>query len=320
MSGAKILFQLQNLEPVSISEIAVKSGLPSTEVCTTIERLIEIGVPLKWNSKKSVCLLQPVCPLDVERIVKNLELVNSEIAGNFTLFDEIDSTNEYLLKLTASKSIHKHICVAEFMSSGRGRQRRKWVGGAYQNIILSFGWKFEGGLSQMSGLSLAVAVIVSDFLQQVAGVKFQVKWPNDILYKNRKISGILIETMDRHAVVGIGINCNLSEDEISVIGTPVTSLAALSLDSLDRNELIVRLVDLLHQGLKTFSQQKLDAFRTRWLELHAHANKRVYTRGNISIEGKAIGIDQRGALLLELSNGDVYSVNSGEISVREKSF
>ena len=106
MSGAKILFHLQNLEPVSISEIAVKSGLPSTEVCTTIERSIEIGVPLKWNSKKSVCLLQPVCPLDVERIVKNLELVNSEIAGNFTLFDEIDSTNEFLQKPPNLSLIH----------------------------------------------------------------------------------------------------------------------------------------------------------------------------------------------------------------------
>lgn len=318
MFGGKILLQLQNLEPISVKEIALKSDLRSTVVCTTIERLIEIGVPLKWTSKMSVCLLEQVCPLDSEKIAKNLEHVDSEIAKNFTVLEEIDSTNEFLLKLSESKSIHKHICVAEYMSSGRGRQRRKWLGGAYQNIMLSFGWNFEGGLYQMSGLSLAVAVIVSDFLQQVSGLKIQVKWPNDILFKNNKISGILIETMDGHAVIGIGINCNLSEDEISVIDTPVTSLAELLLDSIDRNDLIVQLVDLLHQGLEIFSRKKLDAFRTRWLELHAYANKQVYTRGKFLVEGKVIGIDQRGALLLELANGEIYSVNSGEISVREK--
>ncbi len=319
MFGGKILLQLQDLKPVSVKEIALKLNLRSTAVSTAIERLIQIGVPLKWASKTSVCLLEQVCPLNSNWIAKNLEHIDSEISKNFTVLEETDSTNEVLLKQAVSKSIHKHVCAAEYMSRGRGRQRRKWLGGAYKNIMLSLGWKFDGGLSQMSGLSLAVAVVVSDFLQQETGLNFQVKWPNDILFKNKKISGILIETIDGHAVIGIGINCNLSEGEFAVIDAPVTSLAEISLESINRNDLIVQLVNFLHRGLEVFSRHKLDAFRTRWLELHAFANKQVYTRGNYLVEGKAIGIDQRGALLLELANGKIHAVNSGEISVRRKS-
>ena len=315
MNGSAVLDSLQNLKPVKLSKISIQSGLSVEEVESIVNWLIEIGVPLIWSSEDRVKLLRQVIPLDLDYIRKSVAVTDSDIAQRVTVLDHVDSTNEFLLNLATQQSIHKHACIAEYMSAGRGRRRRKWSGSAYENVMLSIAWDFSKDIRFLSGLSLAVAVIVVQCLSELTNEALQVKWPNDILWKYRKLSGILLETRDTTAVIGIGINCSLSDDNRNAIDQPVACLSDLPDYSANRSVLVSRLLCSLGHGLEKFMKQRLEPFRQEWMQKHAYSNKRILTDGMNPREGTAIGIDGNGALLLKLDSGEIIPVQAGEISI-----
>ena len=315
MNGSAVLDSLQNLKPVKLSKISIQSGLSVEEVESIVNWLIEIGVPLIWSSEDRVKLLHQVIPLDLDYIRKSVAVTDSDIAQRVTVLEHVDSTNEFLLNLATQQSIHKHACIAEYMSAGRGRRRRKWSGSAYENVMLSIAWDFSKDIRILSGLSLAVAVIVVQCLSELTNEALQVKWPNDILWEYRKLSGILLETRDTTAVIGIGINCSLSDDDRNAIDQPVACLSDLPDYSANRNVLVSRLLCSLGHGLEIFMKQRLEPFRQEWMQKHAYSNKRILTDGMNPREGTAIGIDGNGALLLKLDSGEIIPVQAGEISI-----
>ena len=315
MNGSAVLDSLQNLKPVKLSKISIQSGLSVEEVESIVNWLIEIGVPLIWSSEDRVKLLRQVIPLDLDYIRKSVAVTDSDIAQRVTVLDHVDSTNEFLLNLATQQSIHKHACIAEYMSAGRGRRRRKWSGSAYENVMLSIAWDFSKDIRFLSGLSLAVAVIVVQCLSELTNEALQVKWPNDILWEYRKLSGILLETRDTAAVIGIGINCSLSDDNRNAIDQPVACLSDLPDYSANRSVLVSRLLCSLGHGLEIFMKQRLEPFRQEWMQKHAYSNRRILTDGMNPREGTAIGIDGNGALLLKLDSGEIIPVQAGEISI-----
>ena len=315
MNGSAVLDSLQNLKPVKLSKISIQSGLSVEEVESIVNWLIEIGVPLIWSSEDRVKLLRQVIPLDLDYIRKSVAVTDSDIAQRVTVLDHVDSTNEFLLNLATQQSIHKHACIAEYMSAGRGRRRRKWSGSAYENVMLSIAWDFSKDIRFLSGLSLAVAVIVVQCLSELTNEALQVKWPNDILWEYRKLSGILLETRDTTAVIGIGINCSLSDDNRNAIDQPVACLSDLPDYSANRSVLVSRLLCSLGHGLEIFMKQRLEPFRQEWMQKHAYSNRRILTDGMNPREGTAIGIDGNGALLLKLDSGEIIPVQAGEISI-----
>ena len=315
MNGSAVLDSLQNLKPVKLSKISIQSGLSVEEVESIVNWLIEIGVPLIWSSEDRVKLLRQVIPLDLDYIRKSVAVTDSDIAQRVTVLDHVDSTNEFLLNLATQQSIHKHACIAEYMSAGRGRRRRKWSGSAYENVMLSIAWDFSKDIRFLSGLSLAVAVIVVQCLSELTNEALQVKWPNDILWEYRKLSGILLETRDTAAVIGIGINCSLSDDNRNAIDQPVACLSDLPDYSANRSVLVSRLLCSLGHGLEIFMKQRLEPFRQEWMQKHAYSNRRILTDGMNPREGTAIGIDGDGALLLKLDSGEIIPVQAGEISI-----
>lgn len=315
MNGSAVLNSLQNLKPVNLNRISIQSGLSVEEVESIVNWLIEIGVPLIWSSEDSVRLLRQVIPLDLGYIRKSVAVTDSDIAQRVTVLDHVDSTNEFLLNLATQQSIHKHACIAEYMSAGRGRRRRKWSGSAYENVMLSIAWDFSKDIRYLSGLSLAVAVIVVQCLSKLTNEALQVKWPNDILWEYRKLSGILVETRDSTAVIGIGINCSLSDDNRNAIDQPVACLSDFPDYSANRSVLVSKLLCSLGHGLEIFMKQRLEPFRQEWMQKHAYTNKRILTDGINPREGTAFGIDGNGALLLRLDSGEIIPVQAGEISI-----
>src|SRR4051812_26234862 len=114
---------------------------------------------------------------------------------NFHILDKVTSTNTYLKNLPSSQQIE--VCYAELQTNGRGRFGRKWESPYKKNIYLSIRLKFPGALSKYSSLALVVAMAVRHALQDHCGKESKnilIKWPNDILWKNKKLCGILIET------------------------------------------------------------------------------------------------------------------------------
>ncbi len=315
MQNLILLHRLSPGVPVTVGDLANDMGVSIEKVKTATRRLIEIGLPITQPDNYSVMLTTAITPLDSYQICQAVTTFDSVLAGRITVFDEVDSTNQYLMDLPQTQLQHKQVCLAECMTAGRGRQDRKWHGGAYQNVLLSLAWQVNRDVNRLAGLSLAIAVMIIDCLVSICDAPFKVKWPNDVLVYNRKLSGILIEIKDDFAIIGIGINCDLSTAQEATIDQPVTSLAQIMGQTVDRNILIPQLLASLARGLEEFTVAGLESFRDAWTSLHAHQGKLIRVAGPPIQTGTVQGIDHRGALVIKSFNGDVMTIYSGDLSV-----
>jgi len=127
----------------------------------------------------------------------------------------VDSTNRFLVDLTDPLAAGSaQLCVAELQNAGRGRRGRSWVAPFGSGICMSVGWQFEEAPPTFSALSLAVGVAVVNALRALGAADVGLKWPNDLLWKGRKLGGILIEMRGESAgparvIIGIGINMRM---------------------------------------------------------------------------------------------------------------
>jgi BirA family biotin operon repressor/biotin-[acetyl-CoA-carboxylase] ligase len=126
---------------------------------------------------------------------------------NFIYFDEIDSTNNEAKRMLAARRAHgDEIIVARCQTKGRGRFERTWLSGRDQGIYISYLFKLSFSPKTDPNLSLIGCLAAAETLKNLCKLDVRFKWPNDILVKNKKISGVLTEVIGRFCIIGIGIN------------------------------------------------------------------------------------------------------------------
>ncbi len=298
----------------SVKELAQSARIDADAVSESISGLEEVGVPVVRNGLGEIALSRQIQPLDSERLRHQLQAIDPLLASRVEVFEIIDSTNQHLLDYEPSNALHKRICVAEHMTAGRGRRGRRWHCGAFENIMMSMAWNFDRAI-ELSGLSLAVGTMTARAVEHLLGINVQVKWPNDIVFSDRKLGGILIEIQDSVAVVGIGLNCRIGISDSASIGQPTISLDDIAGSAPDRTRLIASLASSLNSGMQRFSRHGFQWFKDEWLSLHAYQGRFVSTGGaEDSVAGHVVGVADDGALLIRQSNGLIAAVNSGEVS------
>lgn len=154
---------------------------------------------------------------------------------------ETGSTNADLLARAATSDCDRHVLLAEFQGSGRGRHSRAWVSPPQAQIAVSALLTMPGmRVQDMGWLPLLTGVAVVDALRATAKVPAELKWPNDVLIDGRKVAGILAEVSatapDPAVVVGIGLNVSLTRDELPV--EHATSLVLEGAEVSDRDTLV----------------------------------------------------------------------------------
>jgi BirA family biotin operon repressor/biotin-[acetyl-CoA-carboxylase] ligase len=185
---------------------------------------------------------------------------------------------------------------------------RNWEGNASASLTFSLGMPLAP--AQWSGLSLAVGLAVAQTLHPA----LQLKWPNDVWFKERKLAGILVETAStgeqRYAVLGIGINMTPRDDQ----GLRTAS-AALSeiLPGMDAPAALARLVLPLVRCLQVFEAQGFAPLRSAFHSRDLLYGREVFTSDGV--EGTARGVDATGALLVHTADGP-KKISSAEVSVR----
>jgi BirA family transcriptional regulator, biotin operon repressor / biotin---[acetyl-CoA-carboxylase] ligase len=279
----------------------------------------------------------PASKISLKEIEKHIAKENVERINKIEIFDNIDSTNNYLLQLSASNDDIR-ICLAEQQTAGKGRLGRSWFSPPRANIYLSISFPFSKEANELSGLSLAVATVVADVLAEI-GVEQGVglKWPNDVLWeygvcpnnrkpqgfvtesRYKKLVGILVETASgqhgvNNAVIGIGLNVNMPKDAAKVIDQPWVDLQTIMGHVVDRSEVAGLLVDRLIEKLFVFQNSGLSVFLKRWRQLDVWIGKPVKITTPLGdIKGVARGIDENGCFLLDDKKGVRHTISSGEI-------
>ena len=241
------------------------------------------------------------------------------------LFTSIDSTHEYLKRLTSQVSYDHTIrlCLADMQTKGRGQWDRAWHSPAGKNIYLSCLYPIKKECNALNGLSLLVSLAVLKTLKHYA-TSFFVKWPNDILYvsqdkKPRKISGILVELIARPqitlALISIGLNVNM-KTMIHEEMFDWTSLALIREEMTDRYEIGALLVHHLMAYLNKFEREGFSFFKCEYEESHYLKNREIILKhSNRYVSGVVSGVNDQGFLLLKKADQTIEVFLSGEASV-----
>ena len=247
-------------------------------------------------------------------------------ASGFTIeiVDSIESTNTALLR-APEPATHRHCLLAEYQHAGRGRRGRSWLASLGGSVTCSVRWRFQQGIGALAGLSLAVGVALLRCLDALGARDLKLKWPNDLLWQDRKLAGILIEVQGEAngpsvAIIGIGINLRLPDSLRNTIEQPVTDLTEAIGHTVARNALLSDLLNALDTVMREFEASGLSQLRHEWSAAHAHAGQtlQVTLANGQLITGAACGLTPWGALLLQDDNGAEIAVHSGDVQLARK--
>ena len=298
-------------------------GLGRAAVWKRIEALRHAGVPIVAVQGRGYMLEQPIELLDADTIRAALQPATRAQAGSVDVLWEIDSTNAELLRRAPSQTTE--ILFAERQTQGRGRRGRNWITPLGAQLAFSLQRRFDGGVSALAGLSLAVGVAAAEGLRAAGYAGVGLKWPNDLVCDERKLGGILIEFGGEYAgpvraVIGIGINTTLPDAAAASIDQPWTDLQRMGASNPDRavarNAIAAAVLDALLPALELFAVDGLAPFLPRWDTLDALRGREI----DVLIDGRrergiAIGIANDGALRVRQADGE-HLHHSAEVSVR----
>ena len=242
--------------------------------------------------------------------------------GNIHYFDTIDSTNTQAKIMAAAGAPHGTVLIADCQTGGRGRMGRSFYSPAGTGVYMSMILRPNCPAQELLHLTCATAVAVADGIYRAANLQADIKWTNDLVYKQKKLGGILTElTLDNdgnvdYAVVGIGINCNQTSDSFpSEIKNIATSLRLCTGKQVDRATVITGILVSLQQMLGQLKNttEILAQYRTKCITIGQDIS---LIRGDTVSHGKALDIDETGSLVVQFDDGQIRTVNSGEVSVR----
>jgi BirA family biotin operon repressor/biotin-[acetyl-CoA-carboxylase] ligase len=305
--------------------IARNLGVSRASVSNALRGLDEVGLVVHKVHGRGYRLPDLVQWLEREVILQHLD----KEAKTFRLevLDTAESTNSLLLQQAAmemsSGSSSVRVVATELQTGGRGRRGREWHSGLGDGLTFSLLWRFQQGANLLSGLSLAVGVAIARVLQS-SGIRGAVlKWPNDVLFRYRKLAGILIELQGDMlgptvAVIGIGMNLKLSDGIKARIDQGATDLFAITDEMPDRNKLLAALLVELVTVLREFERQGFAPFKEEWVHCHGFENKCVtlHLPDGSSQEGVVHGVGEDGSLLLQTPAGN-RGYSGGEITLRK---
>ncbi len=251
------------------------------------------------------------------------------LAQTYEHFDEIDSTNRIAFDRGREGAPAGSVIVAESQSAGRGRLGRQFFSPPHQNLYASILLRPTGSIADTPTLILGAAVAVAETVAEFIGDEsaIEIKWPNDVLIRRRKTSGILMEsstegTRIAFAVLGIGINLNVDRETFpDDFRQHATSLSSELGAPVDRIAFTRTLFERLETQLDAHARGGFDAVRPRFESFFRMAGEPIGVEeiGGQRIDGIALGIAPGGALEVEIGEGprrgEIVQVMAGDVTL-----
>ena len=271
-----------------------------------IKKIKELGYTIESKQKQGYRLVSNTkLPLPWE-ITQGLE--TSKIGKKVYYFDSIESTQDQALKLASDAKNNGAVIIAQKQTGGKGRDGRKWIspkGGIWLSVILHP----DFDISVATLFPIASALAVSNTIEKLYKIKPELKWPNDVNIKGKKIAGILVDASlesnkIENIVLGVGINFDVNPKEIekNLKNTPnfygVSSLSKFKKNTTPVEFIQVFLVEL-EKILDALNSGKIKKIVKDWTKKSSTIGRKVQLdskEGKIS--GKAIKIDDDGALVI----------------------
>lgn len=255
-------------------------------------------------------------------IVKQSEQKKRIWAGNKRIHKkETDSTNADAFRM-AEALPHGAVITADSQLAGRGRRGRTWVSKAGENLYFSLLLKPDFEPDQASMLTLVMALAVARGIEAIYACKPQIKWPNDIVVNGRKVCGILTEMQAvvgavKHVIIGVGVNVDQTEfsgEGLEFAGSLFQETGKTS----DHEILLAEILYQFEQLYERFCEEGSLGFMLHDYESRlANLGKEVQVLDPKGVyRGTALGMNDKGELLVRKQDETTEAVYAGEVSVR----
>ena len=259
----------------------------------------------------------------------NVDLLRKRLSGlrigsTLHYFETVDSTNAVGIRLAQEEAAEGTLIVADSQTAGRGRFQRVWQSPSGSNLYFSFVLRPDIAPTEAASLTFVAGVAAFETLFFYCPKNVEIKWPNDILMDNRKVCGILTEIKTDgkrvEAVVGVGINVNIKKGNFAPeYREGATSLAEETGRELSREDVLFTFCTQFQHWYGIFLKDGFGPIRKAWLSRTAMVGRQVRVKFRDEIkEGKVLGIDNDGALLLVDSEKAVQRITAGDATIVER--
>lgn len=242
----------------------------------------------------------------------------------FIHIHEIDSTNAEARRRAEAGELGPLWISSDVQNQGRGRRGRDWVSKS-GNLYCTGLYPHKGDLASAAKLSFVAALAVVDTLEQYIDRSFvQIKWPNDVLVRNKKISGILLEsgTADDQIWIAVGTGINLVNHPENT-ETPATHLLAhIDPEKLrgpeplyaDKEPVLATYAARFDHWRNIYLDQGFAPIQKAWTARAKGIGDPVSARlTDRTIDGIALELDDEGALCIQTKNGDIEKIHAGDV-------
>jgi BirA family transcriptional regulator, biotin operon repressor / biotin---[acetyl-CoA-carboxylase] ligase len=212
-------------------------------------------------------------------------------------YDTIGSTNDEAMRLAREGAAHGTVVHADEQTAGRGRLSRRWLsppGNLYLSIVL----RPDVPAARSAELGFVAALAVADAVDALLPpqARASLKWPNDVLVRDGKIAGILIERLDDALIIGIGVDVLRAPSDVSHQVSTIVGCGGLATVDGARD----RLLAALASRFAVWQQQGFAPIRAAWVaRAHPIGTTLNVRLGERFVTGTFAGIDEDGALLLD---------------------
>ena len=309
----KILNYLESKDYISGEKIAKNLNVTRAAVYKQIKILREHGYKIDAKKNKGYKLIRRSLELNPEEITYDL---NTEIIGKKVyVFDEVASTNLIAKKLVNKKEEEGTVVVAEIQKKGRGRKNRYWIskkGGLWFSIIVYPNISPQNAMI----ITMAASVSIIQAIKENLDIDVEIKWPNDIIYKNKKICGILTELdaeIDKinHLIIGIGINVNNEIDKkIDKIAFSLKEIVGKDISKVSLLKSLLRNFDKYYDLI---NNNQTSQIRNLWIKNSNIIGKKIKVNDfGKQIIGIVKDINENGFIILETKDKTI-NINSGDV-------
>lgn len=318
---AEILKMLRESDGyVSGQQLCEKLGVSRTAVWKAVNRLKEEGYQVEAVRNRGYHIIDSP---DVMTRQELSSLIKTAWAGQRVYYyDRIDSTNTCIKRLGEEGAPHGTLVAADQQSAGRGRRGSVWESPPGGSIYMSLLLRPDISPAKAPMLTLVMALAVAAGLKECTGLEVQIKWPNDIVLKGKKLAGILTEMSTEidcinYVVIGTGINVNVKSlpKELS---NKATSLFAETGQKVKRSKIIAAVMSHFEACCNIFEKTRsMKELKEQYNSLLVNCSREVRVLGEkTQYDGVALGINEQGELLVRRKDGTVEAVFAGEVSVR----
>lgn len=303
---------------VSGQEISQTLNISRAAVWKQVESLRQAGFDIEAQRSRGYRLLGGPDRLLADEILHGLDV--RKVGKSIICLEETDSTNARARQLGEDGVADGTVIIADRQSAGRGRLGRRWESPTGVNLYTSILLRPLIPVQQAPQLTFLSAVAVAESLSQLYQLPARVKWPNDVLVNGRKIAGLLnemnAETEQVHFVIlGVGVNLNMTGEQFpEELNYPATSVFLETGEKVDRVLFIRTFLEKLDGFYTEFIADGFVPIRRRWEALCELMNARVrIDQQQGALQGTVVGLDNDGALRLQLDDGRVERVLAGDV-------